>query len=316
MTYLQACELDRVEPDDRTDIDDGWKERALEDGEWDATDEEYFADSAVSHSQLEVFRSWRPTYYSRFVAKTEVEEPSDALTLGSAMHCIALEPDAFVERFAVAPKVNRKTKKGKAEWLDFTAANLDKRILTQEQYQTAKGMATALKSNREFMFLLANATAIEQPYRFRQILPDGSQIQCRFKPDIIVKPFRHDGKTFNYAVDIKSARDVRPDVWLRDAFNYGYHRQAAFYIDGAKAVDGIERQFCHVVVGNTEPYPVVIYCLDHDSVNLGRLENLSDLMALAECRVFHDWRDPAEKEIQHVRLPQWAFRKGYADSGY
>lgn len=312
MTYREACVLDGVEPDDRPDIDDAWKDRldrSLKDGEWNVDDATYFADrEAVSNSTLNIFREWRPTYHGVYVLGTmERKKTTAAMILGSAVHCLALERKSFNDRFAVAPECDKRTTVGKERWGAFVAESAGKTVLPSDGeygFHKAAAMAEALRGNREFRYLLDKALTVEQPYRWRWGLGDGDTVLCRGKPDIVT--------TTGVIVDIKTTSDVTTDSWVRDAWKYGYHRQAAFYRNGLFAIDGEFRQFAHVAVGSYEPYPVVVYCLDEQSIDLGSDEVQADLTALRDCRISGDWRDPAEKRIQHVRLPQWAFQKGYA----
>ena len=42
--------------------------------------------------------------------------------MGSAIHCLLLEPDEFKDRFIIAPPFNRRTNAGKAEEAEFQPA--------------------------------------------------------------------------------------------------------------------------------------------------------------------------------------------------
>ena len=66
------------------------------------TNQQYHANSAVSHSKLEVFRRRPQLYYRRYIAKTITPEPASvALRVGSALHCSVLEPDNWPTHFAM-----------------------------------------------------------------------------------------------------------------------------------------------------------------------------------------------------------------------
>jgi hypothetical protein len=52
-----------------------------------------------------------------FVAyKLQERKETKAMQLGTAVHCLVLEPDEFEKRYFVAPNVNGATKEGKATW--------------------------------------------------------------------------------------------------------------------------------------------------------------------------------------------------------
>lgn len=63
------------------------------------------------------------------------EEPTEALTVGSAFHKIVLEPHDFDSEFVVSPLFDRRTKQGKADYEEFVAQSNGRQIITQEQYE-------------------------------------------------------------------------------------------------------------------------------------------------------------------------------------
>ena len=67
-------------------------------------------------------------------------EPTPAMALGSAVHCLTLTPDKFKSQFAVAPKIDRRTKAGKEEWENFTLTAATKTVIKQDQYEQAMDM--------------------------------------------------------------------------------------------------------------------------------------------------------------------------------
>ena len=70
----------------------------------------------LSYSALKAFAK-SPNHYLQYVNKEHTETP--AMVLGSLTHCLVLEPERFAAKFAVAPKVDRRTNSGKALWAAF-----------------------------------------------------------------------------------------------------------------------------------------------------------------------------------------------------
>lgn len=78
----------------------------------DLTDAEYFAHSAINCSGLKLISSKTPAHFK--YQQSEQRKPTPAMIIGSAVHCATLEPEAFNERYIVAPKIDKRTKDGKA----------------------------------------------------------------------------------------------------------------------------------------------------------------------------------------------------------
>ena len=73
--------------------------------------EDYRNDEAFSRSQL--FKlSKSPAHFKYALENPEVETP--ALAFGTAFHAYVLEKDKFDSEYIVAPKLDRRTKEGKA----------------------------------------------------------------------------------------------------------------------------------------------------------------------------------------------------------
>lgn len=78
------------------------------------SNEEYHAGPGVSKSQLDQIAESPATYIWAKNAPLD-QEKLKAFDMGSAIHCLLLEPDEFESRFIIAPPFNRRTNAGKAE---------------------------------------------------------------------------------------------------------------------------------------------------------------------------------------------------------
>ncbi|RNM50787.1 exodeoxyribonuclease VIII, partial [Salmonella enterica] len=65
----------------------------------------------------------------------EDEEKKSALDMGTALHCLLLEPKEFDKRFIVAPEFNRRTNQGKADEAAFMkdVAGMGMTVMDSEQ---------------------------------------------------------------------------------------------------------------------------------------------------------------------------------------
>lgn len=94
------------------------------------SNEEYHSGPGISKSQLDDIAESPATYIWRKSAPVD-EEKLKALDIGTALHCLLLEPEEFKDRFIIAPEFNRRTNAGKDEEKEFLAncAELGKTIL-------------------------------------------------------------------------------------------------------------------------------------------------------------------------------------------
>lgn len=262
------------------------------------TDEVYFADRFfLRHGWLELFRR-SPALFQQAI-KGQSDEPSDAMRLGSAIHCWALERDQFHSRFAVAPRVDRRTKEGKSIWESFSSANADKTILTEEQAATFTNACRSIAENQTAQSILRSIGRVEQVITWQQ---DG--FGCKAKLDGIV--FAND--TPSILVDIKSTSDPYPDVFQKNLVNRGYHRQAAWYAGCVKTVWNLSDWplFYFIAVGTTEPFETIVYRISEDAIKHGHQQNTETLSQLRGCVETDTWSHQSCKGVTVLDLPDWA----------
>jgi exodeoxyribonuclease VIII len=85
---------------------------------YDISNEAYHAGDGVSKSQLDMV-ALSPALLQWSKAAPVDEEKTKALDMGTALHCILLEPAEFDKRFIVAPEFNRRTTAGKEDEAAF-----------------------------------------------------------------------------------------------------------------------------------------------------------------------------------------------------
>ena len=116
-------------------------------------------------------------------------------------------------------------------------------------------------------------------------------------------------------VDVKTTTAVTPDEWVRShVARYGYHIQAAWYLDGHEAITRQRLPFLWIIVRSSPPHDVWVVDLTDVDIDLGR-ERAREARALyAECASLDDWpeagRAPGEQpDVLHLSLPGWMHRE-------
>ncbi|MFJ2110546.1 PD-(D/E)XK nuclease-like domain-containing protein [Streptomyces sp. NPDC087850] len=129
----------------------------------------------------------------------------------------------------------------------------------------------------------------------------------RARPDWM--PHRGDGRLI--VVDYKTCRAADPAALAKAVYDHGYHQQAAWYLDGVKALDlhgDQEPAFIFVFQTKTAPYLVHLVELDHPTLTLGAARNRRALDIYAECTATDTWPG-FNDQITYLPLPPWAEKR-------
>jgi len=269
------------------------------------TNEQYHANEAISHSKLELFRRRPISYYRRFVAKTVARpDTTEAFRLGSAAHCAVLEPATFWDRYALRPEgIDRRTKDGKIAFAEFEAANAGKTIITQDEAGAVREMNAAVQHHP----LASQLLAAGQPELSWRVAPAGGMaLQCRtdwFNP---AGCELSSGRP--YVADLKTVESLDADAFRnfeRACFNFGYHRQAGFYLPLiTEILGGPVFDFYFIAVEKCEPYGVAVYRLSDAATARGHDETITDLIRLQSCIKSQQWPN-LPNDLREIGLPKW-----------
>lgn len=245
------------------------------------TMDEYNAIQAARNTELKVLIQQSPAHYLHSIRNPK--EPSRAKILGSAIHEAVLEPKLFKEKMVVVPVFEGRTKKGelttnmnceevreKSEI--WHLENHGKTKVSKEELDSVQAILNAISKHTSAAQLMSEGHAEES--LFWTDLETG--IDCKARPDFI--------RQGHILVDIKSTEDCSPKSFYYDARNYGYHFQAAMYLDAASAVfDTVFDTFIIIAVEKTPPYEVACFELEDPFIQEGRELFYSALAKLKPC---------------------------------
>lgn len=136
-----------------------------------------------------------------------------------------------------------------------------------------------------------------------------SNVWLRARVDWIMDHYDDQGRLT--VVDYKTTKDVNPNELAKSVHSYGYHRQAAWYLDILTALGfaphGIN--FVFIFQMKLPPYLLAVRTLDTPAIALGRQENRRAINTYRQCRESGIWpgfeEDNAE-QIPVLSLPAWA----------
>ena len=268
---------------------------------------DYHSIDALSNSSLSVLKRSPTEFHARFIAKTLRQEETDAMRLGSAVHMLALEPERFDEQYWISTgpinastgkPYGRDTKKF-TDWLAEVEANDKRKLILQDEFSEAIEIAKAFQSHPAIVAVMTVSTekVYERGYEMAYLVEGQDPIRLKCKPDCVIP-------NCGLIIDLKTTSDPHPDVWRWSAEEYGYHRQAAIYLQAMEAYYGKPFRFLFGVVRSRAPYEVGVYELDEDSVSRGWAQ-VEDLIAEYARRKREDnWRSDWQVGIHSLNVPE------------
>lgn len=259
----------------------------------DLDEAEYHAHPALSSSQARTLLA-SPARY-RYEREQGPRPPTRDMELGT---CVHTEVFATGQQFDVLPGDDLRQKAVKDAKAEFEARGMI--ALKSSEYALVRGMADAVRDHPEAGRLLDLDVGTAEVSAFWDDAQTG--VPCRARFDWLLR----NGRAI---VDLKTTGDASPGALGRHMDRFGYHIQAAWYRDAAKALglsDG-EPEFVWVFVEREPPHFVTVARLAPVDLQLGH-----ELAAQAR----QMWRDCTEVDVwpgypEHiitVTLPPWSRR--------
>jgi hypothetical protein len=186
-------------------------------------------------------------------------------------------------------------------------------VCTSGEYNDAVDIAGAITAPASpaatvARYLLMEADGIAE-YAWQWLEDVGDEaIECKLMADRLI----NHQKLGPVHVELKTARDPSPEAFARQAYQLGYHCQAAFYRRGlAHLLDLDDMTSIMVVVRNSPPYDVAVYQWELWFLMLGEEQVEKDLERLARCmsgeqEYLADWERLPEGDIPVLEAPRWA----------
>ena len=209
----------------------------------------YHADPAVSNTGIKRLLS-SPFDYWAFSPHNPLREfipqpSSSALAAGSAFHCLLLEPHEFSKRFTVKDGVQSSRVPG-----TVGGGDLNNMMAAIEQLRAMPSVSKLFTDGK------AEVTMVWDD--------EETGVRCRCRHDY----FR---QAHGMTVDYKTITDISERDIDRQIVKFGYHIQAAFYLDGMKALKlGDHQDFVFVFQQRAFPFKVYATTLCDETIAIGR----------------------------------------------
>lgn len=261
--------------------------------------EEYFSDPAPTESLSQsgakmLLPPNAPAHYRWYRDNPpETTETTETFRFGHAAHRVVLGDGPELFRLEHTDMRTKAAKEERAEIEDAGGI-----ALLPDKFDAVVAMAKAIKVHPVASKLFDPAGGKPEQSLFWQ----ANEVWRRGRLDWLPNP-RPNGRLV--VPDYKTAESAHEDKFQRSMDSYGYHMQAAWYLDGVKALLGADDvSFVFVVQEKNPPYLVNVIEPDPTAVKIGRYLNRKAVELFEQCQRTGKWPGyPAN--IERVRLPYW-----------
>lgn len=268
---------------------------------YNMSNDDYHACTEISKSGLDKI-AMSPAHYKYY--KENGTKETAALTFGRAIHTMVLEPEKAAQEIIVLPDSWLSKKECgvsiEDQKEDFRHKHQHKAILSADQMDTANGMLKAIEAHAAARYILRKNKGKAEVSVFWT--DEETRIDCRARFDWLLDN--------GMICDLKSTGCAKPGIFDRSAFEYRYHVQAAFYMEGFRRAFGHEPAgFVFIAAEKEAPYPVCVYQSTDDFIELGRHEYRRDLLVYKQCLDSGKWPAYPDVSLVPLNLPKYAQKK-------
>lgn len=239
-----------------------------------------------------------PARFKAMMDGEDEEKTTPALLLGSLFHAMTLEPERVPTTYAMRKNPGN-TKAGKEEAAE--AAEKGITLIAMDMWQQAAAMSESARRNPFLTTALAqDGFSAETSIYWEQ---DG--VPCKARLDGIAEI-----PGFGLCViDLKSTTDASPEGIARHMFDFGYHRQAAWYSHAMAMVNKPVQAFVFVFVEKDAPYVSTAITVAEDAIGLAHDEIRKALRLYKDCAASGIWPGYTSDIVTTVDLPAFAYRR-------
>ena len=261
--------------------------------------EEYHARKALSNTGISKLLDC-PAKFKAWLDGGQ-DEQTEAMLIGSAFHCLALEPGRF--RVSYHVMVNSGTTKA-ANDERAQARQEGKTILNKDQSALVTSLAAGLMKHKVIAKRLNSHTAQKELSIFWTEEVDGFSIPCKARLDL----FDYIDRFGTVGIDLKSMQNAAPASLSKTINDRGYHRQAWWYLRALNQAGHFPAGFFLATVEKSAPYLASFIRIKDEAIEKGGRECAQALTLFSECAKANHWPGYSQ-EIIEVDLPDWIYRK-------
>lgn len=263
-------------------------------GKWTKVSrEEYDTHPGLRSTDLKLLLRSGMHFKTALVAREEREQTA-AMRFGTIIHQCVLEPDIYLPKLIIEPKVNKRTNEGKKILEEFhQLTSPDSIVVTPDEAEIFATITDVVRSHPVCEKIFENGCA--EVSGFAECLRG---VKRKIQPDWR----RNDG----IIVDLKTTVDASPKGFMREVINYKYAFQAAYYLETANLIEpGKYHTWLWIAVEKEPPYAVGIYQLDANSLNSSYKLIEKAVGKYLDCEQTNTWNG-YDTFIQNLVLPDYS----------
>lgn len=262
---------------------------------WQAdSHEDYLAASGMSASALKVLSSKTPAHFRAWLL--EEREATTAQAFGTLVHDFILLDQKVIQ----APKLNMRTNDGKAEFaaLQSEAQRQGAVLVTEDEHQALHAIRESLHSVPAVYDVIDSCRSLKEVSGYVTL----QSCAAKIRPDVR-------DPTTGIIWDLKTCSDASPEGFQRDAWKWGYHIQAAWYLSVSNVIEpGRYNSFRFIAVENKAPYAVAVYEASPAFLEAGADAVSRALTTFEECLQSKRWPGFSD-EVKPLEPPAWILKK-------
>ena len=297
-------------------------------------DRAYHEAPGLSSTAVKTFALKSPRHYWWFyVQKQDRRKETDALFLGTAVHCAVLEPERFERDYQAeidpesipgvmktVPELKQYCEQHELSKVgtkqELTARILQYnpdapvwdvllerqkqkksvRILKCDTLDKVRRMRDSVHANPEAHALLSEGQPEVSVWGQHEVT--GTLVKCR------ADWLRADG----ICADLKTCACASPSKFAKDMANFGYDLQDVHYTTTLTSAGKDCSAFCFVAVESEPPYLCQVYELDERSRRLASLRYEKALFELDQCKASDQWPGYTDT-LSTLSLPVWHLKQ-------
>ena len=238
------------------------------------------------YAEIEAYRSHDLTTAIKCPYTWKYQKPlteTPALLEGRVQHTVFLEHHNFAKEFVIEPKIDKRTKAGKAEYEIFKKEIGNRRAISVDLYDTCMERRSVVQEyipkKTDKIELTVCFEFCGQPFKSRFDWYDNEQIW-----------------------DLKTCRDASSRGFIAAINNFKYHMQAGLYVHAARSVDLPCKGFSFLAQEKVHPYCYAVYEMAPEALEYGLAQCEQALDRILRCEADNEYKPFGYKEKQVIAL--------------